>query len=262
MMMRIFGQQDSLVGAKKKRSKGQKVIIVPVWRFSNLTSGCFQTGTEAPSSGEDDSDGGSVSTLASKDISKKRDHDRKMSCFFPSSFIDDISCRDEDMLSSVQPHTRGESVQLFLSVANISPFSQGINVFSMAKIFIPVPIDDKWGLIVATMQSLRGKRGSGSLIFKDLGVSGPDARKQHALQITKEWLQREADKLHTPFDVTGWTVAIEKATICCGIDSGVVLIAYVEFMKLDLPICFGEGDIDHFRYRFSLQVFSSVDKTD
>ena len=115
MMMRIFGQQDSLVGAKKKRSKGSKVIIVSVWCFSKLTSGCFQTAAEAPSSGEDDSDGGSVSTLASKDTTRKRCHDRKMSCFFPSSFIHDISCRDGDVQFSIQQHIRGESVHLFLS---------------------------------------------------------------------------------------------------------------------------------------------------
>lgn len=115
MMMRIFAQQDSLVGAKKKRSKGQKVIFWSVCVFCNLMSGYFQTATEAALSGEDDSDGGSVSTLASKDTTRKRGHDRKRSCFFPSSFIDDISCRDGNVQFSTQEHTCGESVHLFLS---------------------------------------------------------------------------------------------------------------------------------------------------
>lgn len=132
----------------------------------------------------------------------------------------------------------------------------------MAKIYIPVPMDGHWGLIVATMQSLRGNRGSGSLVFKDFGDGAPDARKLHTLEIVKEWLQVEADKIHASFDATGWTVAIEKATVCSGVDSGVVLIAHVEFMKLDLPVCFGGDDFEHFRYRFSLQVFSSIDKID
>ena len=115
MMMRIFAQQDSLVGAKKKRSKGQKVIFWSVCVFCNLMSGYFQTATEAALSGEDDSDGGSVSTLASKDTTRKRGHDRKRSCFFPSSFIDDISCRDGNVQFSTQEHTCGESVRYFLS---------------------------------------------------------------------------------------------------------------------------------------------------
>jgi len=139
---------------------------------------------------------------------------------------------------------------------------QGLNVFSLAKIFIPVLNDDNWGLIVVTMQSLRGQKGCGSMVFKDFGGAGLDTTKQQQMVFVKDWLQREADKHSSPFDSMGWSLMVEEAMACDVGDGAILLFAHIEFMKLDLPICFGADDIDHFRYRFSLQVFTSIDKID
>ncbi len=132
-------------------------------------------------------------------------------------------------------------------------------MFSLAKIFIPVADEGHWGLIVATMQSLRGKKGSGSLMFKEFGSEADSTKQQLQLGMVKDWLQEEAANSGTPFDPAGWTLEVEN-TACSASDSGIFLIAFVEFVKLDLPMCFGLDDIDHFRYRFSLQLFTSIDK--
>jgi len=112
------------------------------------------------------------------------------------------------------------------------------------------------------MQSLRGKKGCGSMVFKDFGGAGLDTTKQQQMEIVKDWLQREADRLSSPFDAMGWSLTVEEAMACGVSDGAILLFAHIEFMKLDLPTCFGIDDIDHFRYRFSLQVFTSIDKID
>ena len=80
------------------------------------------------------------------------------------------------------------------------------------------------------------------------------------LDLIKDWLRGEATKRHLAWDSIGWTSEVVKAfptTRLC--DSGVIMLAHVEFMKQDLPLCFDESDVDHFRYRFSLQMLSSAD---
>jgi hypothetical protein len=76
-----------------------------------------QAAVEGPSSGEDESDGGSVSTLASKDSTKRRGHDRKRSFFLSTSFIGDLSSRE-----GVQQHTCGEICKLFACHLTIAIF--------------------------------------------------------------------------------------------------------------------------------------------
>lgn len=83
-----------------------------VWYLWQLNMSMQQSAVEGPSIGEDDSDGGSVSTLASKDTTRRRrGHDRKRSLFLPSSFICDLLSRT----GVDDQHTHGEMCSYFRS---------------------------------------------------------------------------------------------------------------------------------------------------
>jgi len=77
----------------------------------------------------------------------------------------------------------------------------------------------------------------------------------------KVWIEGEAGRLHRPFDGAKWNQSVvvvpEQLKEC---DSGVMMLTFVDMARKLLLVDFDVSCVDHLRYRFALEIFSSADK--
>lgn len=156
----------------------------------------------------------------------------------------------------------------------------GVNIFAHAKLFFPIATGRHWSLIVASMQTLRGGPGSGTLEYYDssadriplpqvyIDVSWNcmecvmfSLQREQFLEKIKGWIEKEGERLHCPIDSAKWistVVIVPEQTVEC--DSGVMMLAFVDMVRKMLLVDVNVISCDHLRYNFALEIFSSADK--
>ena len=155
----------------------------------------------------------------------------------------------------------------------------GVNIFAHAKLFFPIVTEGHWSLVVASMQTLRGGPGSGSLEYFDSSAdripllqvsSGKIAfylfvisftfKRQNLLEKVKGWIEGDAGRMSRPFDGPKWSTSItvvpEQLDEC---DSGVMMLVFVDMARKLLSVEFDASYVDHLRYNFAVEIISSAD---
>lgn len=90
--------------------------------------------------------------------------ERKPSWFFSSSFASSVM--DGEVQSMPSGATHHDAIYVHHSLC-----AAGVDIFGHAKLFFPIATGQHWSLVVASMHTLRGGPGSGSLEYLD---SSPD----------------------------------------------------------------------------------------